>query len=107
VWDKKMGKIDLKNSIEFSKEKYISKILFDSDKVRMVLFCLEKGQEVPAHTVESQVVMVVLTGKGSFIVGNKTHAAKQDSVVICENMEAHGIKADEQMVVLASIIPRV
>lgn len=101
-----MGKIDLKNQIEFSQEKYISKILFDSDKVRMVLFCLEKGQEVPAHTVEPQVVMVVLAGKGSFIIGNKTYAAKQDSVVICESKEAHGIKADEQMVVLASIIPR-
>ncbi len=96
----------MKSQIEFSQEKYISKILFDSDKVRMVLFCLGKGQEVPAHTVESQVVMVVLTGKGLFIVGDKTYTAKQDTVVICKSNEAHGMKAEEQMAVLACIIPR-
>ena len=101
-----MGKIDLKEHIEFSEEKYVSKILFDSDKVRMVLFCLEKGQEVPPHTVKPQVVMLVISGKGSFTVGGKTYKVKSDSVAICESMEAHGIKADEQMVVLASITPR-
>ena len=101
-----MGKIDLIEHIEFSKEKYISKILFDSDKVRMVLFCLEKGQEVPSHTVKPQVVMLVISGTGLFTVGNKSYKVKQDSVAICESMEAHGIKADERMVVLAYIIPR-
>lgn len=101
-----MGEIDFKGQVEFSKEKYVSKILFDCDKVRLVLFCLEKGQEVPPHTVKPQVIMQVISGKGSFTVGNQTHTVKPDSIAVCESMEAHGIKADEQMVVLASIIPR-
>ncbi len=101
-----MGKISLKEHIKFSQEKYISKILFDSEKARLVLFCLEKGQEIVPHTVKSQVVMVVVSGKGTITVGNKTHKVKQDSLVVSESMEAHGIKADEQMVVLATIIPR-
>ena len=101
-----MGEIDLKEHVEFSKEKYVSKLLFDSDKVRMVLFCLEKGQEVPPHTVKPQVAMLVISGKGSVTVGGKTYKVKSNSVAICESMESHGIKADEQMVVLASIIPR-
>lgn len=101
-----MGKIDVKEHIEFSKEKYVSKILFDSDKVRVVLFCLEKGQELPLHTVKPQVVMLVISGKGLFIVGDKMYEVKPDSVAICESLEAHGMKADEQMVVLASIVPR-
>ena len=101
-----MGKISLKEHIEFSPEKYISKILFDSEKARLVLFCLEKGQEIAPHTVKSQVVMVVVSGKGTITAGNKTHKVKQDSLVVSESMEAHGIKAEEQMVVLATIIPR-
>ncbi|MCF6157792.1 MAG: cupin domain-containing protein [wastewater metagenome] len=101
-----MGKINLSEHIEFSKEKYVSKILFDSDAMRMVLFCLEKGQEVPPHTAQPQVVMLVISGKGSFLIGDKTYQVKPDSVAVCKSMEAHGIKADEQMVVLASIIPR-
>lgn len=101
-----MGEIDLKGQIEFSKEKYISKILFDCDKVRLVLFCLEKGQEVPPHTVKPQVIMYVISGRGTFTVGDHTYSVKSDSAAVCESMEAHGIKADEQMVVLASIIPR-
>lgn len=101
-----MDKINLKDYVEFSKEKYVSKILYDCDKVRMVLFCLEKGQEVHPHTVKPQVIMLVISGEGSLIVGNKTYAVKPDSVVVCESMEAHGIKADDRMVVLASIVPR-
>lgn len=101
-----MGKIDLNEHIEFSEEKYVSKILFDSDKVRIVLFCLKKGQEVPPHTAKPQVVMQVISGNGSFMVGNQTYKVKPDSVAICESMEAHGIKAEEPMVVLTSIIPR-
>ena len=101
-----MGKIDLKEQVEFSKEKYVSKILFDSDTIRIVLFCLEKGQEVPPHTVKSQVIMLVVSGKGSVTVGNSTYKVKPDTVTVCESMQAHGIKADEQMVVLAYIVPR-
>lgn len=100
-----MGEIDFKGQIEFSEEKYVSKILFDSDKVRLVLFCLEKGQEVPPHIVKPQVTMLVFSGKGSFTIGNQTYKVKPDTLAVCESMEAHGIKADEQMVVLTSIIP--
>ncbi|MDR4506828.1 MAG: hypothetical protein MRJ65_01100 [Candidatus Brocadiaceae bacterium] len=100
-----MGKIILKDHIEFSKERCLSTVLFDSDKANVQLFCLEKGQEVPSQALQSQVIMIVISGQGVFSVGDKEYPAKMDSVVVCESLEPHGLKADEQMVVLVYTIP--
>lgn len=101
-----MGKIELKEQYEFSQEGFVSKTLFESENVRVVMNCLEKGQEVPPQALKSQVVMLAVSGNGTFSVGKETYNVKPDSVVLCESMEMHGIKADERMVVLLYMIPK-
>ncbi len=101
-----MGKINLEEYIEFSSSKPVSKILYDCEKVRVVLFCLEVGQEVAPHTVVPKVTMFVISGKGAFTVGTQTHEVEPGSLVVCESNEAHGIKAKERMMVLVTIVPR-
>lgn len=101
-----MGKINLEEYIEFSPSKPVSKILYDCEKVRTVLFCLEAGQEVEPHTVVPKVTMFVISGSGAFIVGDETHEVGPGSFVVCESSESHGIKANERMTVLASVVPR-
>ena len=101
-----MGNIKLEEYVEFSPSKPLSKILYDCEKVRVVLFCLEVGQEVAPHTVVPKVTMFVISGKGAFTVGNQTHEVEPGSLVVCESNEAHGIKAKERMQVLVTIVPR-
>lgn len=100
-----MGMIDVKKHVEFSKAKYVSKLLYDSEAIRLVLFCLEAGQEVPAHTSDSRVVMSVIEGEGSFIVGDKTPDVRAGYIAVCEPNEEHGMKARTKMVILAAIAP--
>lgn len=56
--------------------------------------------------VKSQVVMQVISGSGWITIGHQSYPVTADSLVVCENMETHGVKADEQMVILICIIPR-
>ncbi len=100
-----MGMIDVKKHIEYSDKKYVSKLLYDSEDIRLVLFCLEAGQGVPAHTSDSRVVMTVIEGEGSFIVGDKTPEVRPGYIAVCEPNESHGMNAKAKMVILAAIAP--
>lgn len=100
--------VELSELVEYSEEYPISKLVYDSSKARVVLFCLDKGQEIPPHMSTSEVVMQVIEGEGSFLAGDEEHAAKRGTVVACASREPHGMKAakDKRMVILAAIVPR-
>lgn len=100
-----MPLIDLSKHETFSKEKPGSKLLYNSDNIRIVLFSLEAGQKIEPHTVKPQVTMFVVSGKGKLIIGNNIIEVKQGYLGVCESMESHGFLADERMVVLAAITP--
>ncbi len=74
--------------------------------MRVVLFNLDKGQEVPPHTTTSEVLMFLVEGKGEFIVGDRTEEVEGGGFVVCRPDEPHGMKAIERMTVLAVIAPR-
>lgn len=91
---------------EFDPERYISKLLHDSERIRVVLFCLEPGQEVAAHTSSSEVVFYVLEGNGRIMIGEEEVEAKAGSLITCPPQISHGLRAEDRLVVLAYISPR-
>lgn len=104
-----MGEVvDLNALVEYSEEYPVSKLVYDSEKVRVVLFCLEKEQEIPPHVSPSEVLMQVIEGEGSILAGEKEHPAKRGTIVACASKEPHGFKAakDKRMIILAVIAPR-
>lgn len=101
-----MEKADISALEEYSKGHPVTKLLFDSEAARVVLFCLDAGQEVPVHISTSEVLMHVLKGRGSLISGEKEVKAGPGTIVACARKEPHGMRAKERMVVLATIAPR-
>src|SRR3990172_3083377 len=98
--------IDLHGETEFMPEHARTKMLYDSLHFRAVLFCLEKGQGVGRHTSGSEVMMQVLTGSGTIIVGDKEHRMKAGEMIVSRPGEPHGFRSEgERMVILALIIP--
>lgn len=91
---------------EFDPQRYISKLLHDSERVRVVLFCLESGQEVSPHTSSSEVVFYVLEGSGRVMVGEEEMEANAGSLISCPPQVPHGLRAENRLVVLAHISPR-
>lgn len=97
---------NLLSQAEFSDAGPNKKVLYDSPELASILISLKGGQEIPRHTVSSEVVMHVVTGNGNFYVGNDEPDVKAGSLVVCRPNEAHGMKAGSDMVVLVAKVPR-
>src|SRR4030042_742207 len=48
---------DARKEADFSPDRPVSKLLYDSDAMRVVVFGLLPGQEIPPHTAPSRVVL--------------------------------------------------
>jgi quercetin dioxygenase-like cupin family protein len=96
----------LKDKISFSKDGPKKELIYDSEKAKAVLFCLEPGQGVGPHAASSEIAMFAIEGKGIFITGQGESKAEKGSLVVCKENEQHGIKAVERFVVLAVISPK-
>ena len=98
--------VDALKVAEFSTDRPVSKLLYDSDAMRVVVFGLSAGQEIPPHTAPSRVVLHVVQGKGAFLTGSGEQPAENGAFVVTEPEEPHGFKATEKTVLLAVIAPR-
>lgn len=90
----------------FSPDRPVSTLLYDSEAMRVVVFGLLAGQEIPPHTAPSRVVLHIVQGKGVFVTGSGEQPAHAGDFVITEPDEPHGLKAAEKTVMLAVIAPR-
>lgn len=91
---------------QFDSTRVVSQLLHDSEKCRVVLFCLEPGQKVTPHTSSSEVLFYGVEGQGTILIGTEEVDLKEGSLVACPPMVPHGIKAVERAVILAIITPR-
>jgi quercetin dioxygenase-like cupin family protein len=97
---------DALKEAEFSADRPVSKLLYDSDAMRVVVFGLMPGQEIPPHTAPSRVLLHIVRGKGVFLTGSGERKARTGDFVVTEPEEPHGLKAAEKTVMLAVIAPR-
>lgn len=93
------------SQVEFSADSYVPKLLHDSEKMRVVLFCLEAGQEIPEHTAPSEVLFYVLQGTGTVGIGEEKVAVRPAALAVCPPSIPHSANAQERMVLLAVIAP--
>ena len=97
---------DALKEVQFSPDRPVTRLLHDSPEMRVVVFGLEAGQEVPPHTVPVRVLMHVLQGKGVFLTGKGEEPAHPGAFAVTEPNEPHGLRVAERTVMLAVIAPR-
>ncbi len=97
-------KIELLN-VEFDPSKPISKVKYDSNNIRIVVFSIPQGLEISPHKNPSNVLLYCAKGEGKFLKGNAWIDVREGDMVACEPLELHGMKADKDMIVIASIAP--
>lgn len=92
---------------EFDSGRHVAKLIHDSEKSRVVLFCLEPGQELSPHESPSEVVFYGVEGSPAILLGDERVVMPPQSIVVCPPMVPHGISAGEgRSTVLAIITPR-
>ncbi len=94
------------DSVEFDPKRHVAKIIHDSPQSRVVLFCLEPGQELAAHSSTSEVMFFGVQGRCRAIVGEQAIDLRPKTIVFCSPSTPHGLKAITKSVVMAVITPR-
>ncbi len=89
----------------FSENQVVVERVKFSEKLRIILFFLKKGQIVDIHTSPLNVIVTVLEGSGKFFIGNKEEYRdlKAGDTLIYDPSEPHGFEATEDMIVQAVI----
>lgn len=99
--------IDLKKLIKFYPDRVSREMLSDKPEMRIALMCLKAGQKLEPHKAPLRLLMYVVQGKGTFIVGDEKIEADEKTCIPCDPMVPHGFDADkgEDLVVMAVVTP--
>lgn len=100
--------VNLNQAVRFGPDRALNQLITDSDDARVVLFGLEPGQSIPAHSSSSTVLMQVVDGKGRFLVGEEERSVGPGDLAICPPNCLHAMFAGREgrMVVVAVMAPR-
>lgn len=82
-------------------------LVLDTADVRLVVFRLAAGQQVPPHTSASSVMLTVLEGSGILSGADDERECAAGDVVSYAPGELHGMRATtDELLLLATIAPR-
>jgi quercetin dioxygenase-like cupin family protein len=79
--------------------------LAQSERVKVVLVCLEPGQSIPAHVPAVDMGLVVIEGEGSLISGDREEPIRAGSIGFVPAGMRRGVKAMTRMIVLHTVSP--
>jgi quercetin dioxygenase-like cupin family protein len=90
----------------FKDERFHPVALAETDRSKVVLACFEPGQFIPVHSPKVDVMLLVLEGEGTVVIGNLKHKVGPGAVAFAAAGETRGVKADSRMVLLHVVSPR-
>lgn len=94
-----------KESIAFNPAKFNPVAIAQSDRLKVLLVCLEPGQFIPVHRPSVDMTLLVLEGKGMVVAGDTETEVGPGSVVFVKGGEARGVKAQSRLVALHVVSP--
>ena len=103
-----METANVPDNIRFSEEKMQKNSLFDSPHLFYDTYCLLPDQSQKVHAHEgSDKVYYVLTGTGTFTVGEEERDLTRGQAVIARSGEPHGVRNDsnENLVLIVTMAP--
>ncbi|HLG70047.1 MAG TPA: cupin domain-containing protein [Chloroflexota bacterium] len=79
--------------------------LAQSERMKVVLVCLEPGQSIPAHEPGVDMALVVLVGEGTLISGEREEPLRPGSIGFVPAGVRRGVKASTRMIALHTVSP--
>lgn len=89
--------LNIADQIDFRLEKFNNKTLFKNDGFNLILFALQKGQEIKAHTTPREAYLQCLKGEAIVMIGDKTHTLKKGEIIVLPKDILHAIKAEKKV----------
>ncbi|MFO7293624.1 MAG: cupin domain-containing protein [Actinomycetes bacterium] len=97
---------DLLTEVEVPENGTLSRVLHQDDRIRLVLFAFDTGQELTEHSSGSAAIVQVVRGHIRFRVGNETHDLEPSSWLYMEEKTPHALVALEPSVMLLTLLRR-
>ena len=97
---------DVTESLEIPQEGILSKVLYRDDKIRVVGFAFDTGQELTEHTAAVPVVIQVVSGRFEFVAGVQTSEIGPDSWMHLEASVPHSVVALEPSRLLLTLLSK-
>lgn len=102
--NEKVLAVNLNERFQYAEKGIVSKTLFDSEKMKIVLFCLEEGQSLSEHQAPFNAQIVVLEGEGEFILGGENFKGEKGSLFVMPHGLLHAIKATKRVSFILTLI---
>ncbi len=95
---------DLTAEAEIPHDGTLSRVLHADDRIRLVLFAFDRGQELTEHTAAMPAVVQVITGRFRLTLGGETVEVDRDSWVHMPAHLSHSVVALEPGRLLLTMI---
>ena len=92
--------LELTSHIRFSQGGIVSKIIWKGGKAEATLFCLSKGTTLSEHSASREAHVLVLKGRGVFVLGSKAVSMKLGVMISMPPKMKHSLKASSNLAFL-------
>jgi quercetin dioxygenase-like cupin family protein len=94
----------LNDLYQYAERGIVSKTLYETPTLKMVLMCFEPGQGLSEHTAPFEAVVQVLQGTADFTLGEEVHEVKPGSLFVMPPGMKHAVRAKERFAFLLSMV---
>lgn len=95
---------NLVSDINIPQDGILSRTIYSDDQVKVVLFGLDKGQELSEHSAAMPAIVQVLQGEAMIGLGSETFAAGPGSWLHMAARQVHSVHALEPLVMLLTLL---
>ncbi len=89
----------------FRQDRFQPVVLAEAARIRVLLMCLEPGQEIPVHRPRIDLTLVALEGEGMMTAGDQVAPLSPGTVAVVPAGTARGLRATGRLVALAVASP--
>jgi len=103
--DKRVIKVNALNLKSFDEKKFNPKAIYQSDQIRVILAYFKKGQFIPVHTPNIDVILCILEGEAEVVAGEERIKTKVNDIVVVPKGVKRGVQALTDLTVLHVVQP--
>jgi quercetin dioxygenase-like cupin family protein len=94
-----------RSAVVFRPDRVQPVVLAETERIRVLLVCLEPGQALPVHRPGIDLTLLVLEGDGMMTAGDRVDLVSPGTVAVVPAGAARGLRATGRLVALAVASP--
>jgi len=96
---------DIAAEVEIPQDGTLSRVLYKDERVRLVVFAFDAGQELTEHTASVPAVIQVVRGRFDLTLGDEEVTADPGAWIRMPANLPHSVRALEPSVLLLTMLP--